>query len=252
MRTSERIDELTSALAVARGEMPSPKHNRENPSYGSTYADLAAIHEASAGPLAAHGLAAPQCVECDSAAVVVTTRLLHVSGQWIETTAQYPAKGLDIQGVGAIATYLRRYALSAILQLAGEVDSDGRIPGAAANGSGQQKTSRAAPFTAATALANMAKLTTAAGLRTLTVKILSSLEPEAQRQATAAMVVAKMLDLSDVALENAKTAEDVNKIVKWYKEWQHNGASVVPPETIQALDACAAKRIHVIQGGAAQ
>jgi len=54
----------------------------------------------------------------------VITRLMHTSGQWIESTLWLPVGKADAQGVGAAITYARRYALQSILGVPA-ADDDG-------------------------------------------------------------------------------------------------------------------------------
>ena len=60
--------------------------------------------------------------------VTVKTLLMHISGEFIETTAECPfenLKGMNSpQSMGAYITYLRRYAISSLLAIASEEDTD--------------------------------------------------------------------------------------------------------------------------------
>jgi len=131
MQTSNEIDKLAAALSAAQGELTHASKDRENPAFRSKYATLASIFDACRTPLAKNGLAIVQTVEGDEQKVIVTTRLLHASGQWIEGVfACKPGKG-DAQGMGSAATYGKRYGLSAIVGIAADDDDDGN---AASNG----------------------------------------------------------------------------------------------------------------------
>ena len=133
MKTSEQIHELAAALAKAQGAMESAKKDSANPFFKSLYADLASVVAAIRKPLSDHGLAYVQATDqTDAGGIVVETRLMHASGQWIESRlTMFPTKS-DPQGIGSIITYARRYALQAIVGVPAD-DDDGNAgskPGA--------------------------------------------------------------------------------------------------------------------------
>lgn len=114
MKTSESINELAKALAAAQAEIQNPGKNAENPHFKSKYADLSEVLNAARPALSKNGLSVLQsptyCAETGVASV--TTLLMHSSGQFIEDTASSPVNKRDAQGIGAVTTYLRRYALA--------------------------------------------------------------------------------------------------------------------------------------------
>src|SRR5512139_1283444 len=129
MRTSENIDLISTALAAALGEMQDVAKRSQG--YGYKYAALDAITAMARPVLARHGLAAIQEATATEAGASVTTRLLHGSGQWIETEplpmVVEAKKGLSVaQNLGAVLTYARRYQLQALLGIAAEEDTDAR------------------------------------------------------------------------------------------------------------------------------
>lgn len=124
MRTSESITELVKALVAARKAFTpvlrdSTAQVGANRSY--TYADLAAVLEATMPALLAHGLVVVQAIDVPSSALI--TRLVHVSGEWIESGYLLPLDAAP-QQLGSALTYGRRYSLQAVLCLAAE-DDDG-------------------------------------------------------------------------------------------------------------------------------
>lgn len=125
MQTSESIAALAEALAKAQADMGSVAKDGINPHFRSRYASLASVLDAVRGPLAAQGLSVVQGAESgDDGVVVVSTRLLHASGEWIESKlSARPAKA-DTQGIGSCVTYLRRYSLMSICGVAPD-DDDG-------------------------------------------------------------------------------------------------------------------------------
>lgn len=128
MQTSEQINELATALALAQGEMSNAKKNSANPHFRSSYADLASVREACLAALTAHGIAvvqSPRFHLLDGQAIVeVETRFLHKSGQWMADCLAVPVTKVDAQGVASAITYGRRYALAAWAGVA-PADDDG-------------------------------------------------------------------------------------------------------------------------------
>lgn len=134
MLTSPTIAAIADALAKAQAEIQNPVKDRtarvksDKADYTYNYADLANVLDAVRPPLAKHGIAIVQApaVSPDGETLTVTTRLIHSSGEWIETeltTGIDP--GAKIQTLGSGITYLRRYALQAIVGVVAEEDDDG-------------------------------------------------------------------------------------------------------------------------------
>jgi len=121
MAQSETIGKLADALAKAQGQITNASRDRENPFFKSKYADLASVWAACRGPLSANGLSVVQTTEV-SDAVVLTTQLLHSSGEWISGQLSVVPGKRDPQGIGSAITYLRRYGLAAIVGVATEDD----------------------------------------------------------------------------------------------------------------------------------
>lgn len=121
MKTSDKIDAVSSALVDLQGEISNVKSSSTNPFFHSKYADLSTIIQTVRPLLATHHMAIIQGCDGD----VLTTRLVHESGQWIETQLKLSvAKWTDPQKVGAAITYARRYEQAAILNIA-QTDDDG-------------------------------------------------------------------------------------------------------------------------------
>ena len=129
VRRSDTIAKLTAALTKAACELKNPPKDSVNPFFNCRYADLATVRDAVLPVLARHDLAVLQLpCELDNAAAL-TTLLMHVSGEWVETTIKLRAVRNDPQGVGSALTYARRYALQAIAGVAAEDDDDGNTAG---------------------------------------------------------------------------------------------------------------------------
>ena len=126
MKTSSEIKNVAVAMAKVTAEIQNPTRNQNG--YGYKYATLDSILEKVRPILAKNGLSILQSQEIQESSVVVTTLLMHTSGEWIETRAEAPfttLKGMnDYQSLGAGITYLRRYAISSLLNIASEEDTD--------------------------------------------------------------------------------------------------------------------------------
>jgi hypothetical protein len=139
MQTSEQIDALSAAMALAQGEMKPAIKDATNPHFKSKYADLSSVFEAVRGPFAKHGLSVWQELGNEAGGVTVSTRVVHKSGQWVQFGPLFvPASKQDAQGLGSAATYARRYGLAAALGVVADLDDDGN----AASGKAPANTSR--------------------------------------------------------------------------------------------------------------
>ena len=124
MNTSETIDQIATALAKAQGEIANPTKEAENPHFRSRYADLASGINAVKNALSANGIAVVQATYMSEDVMMLSTRLVHSSGQWFGSeypVIKFPCKH---QEAGSALTYSRRYALFALAGIAGD-DDDG-------------------------------------------------------------------------------------------------------------------------------
>ncbi len=124
MITSEHIDKLAAALCKAQGEMKGAKKDSKNPHWKSTYSDLLSVFNAVSQPFANNGLCFVQGAEFDEGKISVKTRLIHSSGQWIESNTILPPTKNDVQGYASAITYGRRYGLQSLAGVP-SVDDDG-------------------------------------------------------------------------------------------------------------------------------
>lgn len=154
MNTSEQINELAAALAKAQAAIKPAAKDAKNPHFNSRYADLAGVWAACREPLSANGLSVVQMpVDSEAGRVALVTTLLHASGQWISSMVSTRLQKDDAQGVGSALTYLRRYALAAMVGVVADEDDDGN----GASGKAADKPTRAAPATYTPAVAPEAK-----------------------------------------------------------------------------------------------
>ena len=122
MRTSENIDQLATALAAAQSEMKNAKLNKVNPHFKSKYADLAEIRDTVTPALSKHGIAVVNGTDATEGGLHVVTRLIHKSGQWIES--RFPIAYDKPQTMGSAITYGKRYNLAAVANIAADEDDD--------------------------------------------------------------------------------------------------------------------------------
>lgn len=115
---------LFAALASAQTEVENATKGSINPHFKSRYADLAEVLNTVRPVFGKHGLAIIQSVQTDGRVVSVTTTLGHKEGGFVSSTTACLAAKEDAQGIGAAATYLRRYGLAAMCGVAQE-DDDG-------------------------------------------------------------------------------------------------------------------------------
>lgn len=124
MRHSENINEVAVALAAVQANLCPAKKDSTNPHFRSKYADLTSVWDAIREPLAAQGLAVVQgcSVAEQDRAVIISTMLIHKSGQWISSEVSMPLVKSDPQAVGSAITYGRRYSLSAMVGVTADDD----------------------------------------------------------------------------------------------------------------------------------
>ena len=123
MNTSETIGALATALCEAQGEFEAVEKSAANPFFKSKYADLASIIEATAPVLHKHGLSITQAVDWDGEHDLLTSRLTHTSGEYMQSTMRLFLVKTDPQGQGSAVTYARRYQIQSMLNLR-TVDDD--------------------------------------------------------------------------------------------------------------------------------
>jgi hypothetical protein len=130
---SESIAKLAEALSKAQGELQplakgrkaeiEGKEGKRGYSYG--YADLADVIDCYRPALSKYGLSVIQPMEVHEGHIVLVTRLMHSSGEWIDS--RFPLQVYQrAQEQGSAITYARRYAVTALLGIAAEEDDDGK------------------------------------------------------------------------------------------------------------------------------
>jgi hypothetical protein len=126
-KKSESITNLAVSLTKFNLTVQRIEKDRENGHFKNRYTTLDAILDEVRPLLADQGLSIIQMPSGEGDQLKLTTMLVHISGEWIESDAitMRPTKN-DPQGIGSATTYARRYSLCAFLGLStGEVDDDG-------------------------------------------------------------------------------------------------------------------------------
>jgi hypothetical protein len=117
---------LFAGLAKAQAKIGTALKDKKNPYFGSTYADLAAVWEACRQALTEQGIAVIQApIHSEDGRLHLETTLCHESGAHWSRIASIPVAKQDAHGYGSAITYLRRYALAAVVGVVAEEDDDG-------------------------------------------------------------------------------------------------------------------------------
>jgi len=112
--------------AIAEFQQEVPVILKDTQGYGYTYTDLPAIFKVINPLMKKHGLGFTQCINDTK----LDTTIFHIeSGEEIKSSTIIPQgvqlKGMnDFQVLGSAITYIRRYALSAMLGLVTDKDTD--------------------------------------------------------------------------------------------------------------------------------
>jgi hypothetical protein len=139
MRSSEYINELCAALALAQAEFRSVAKTGRNQQQSYDYADTEDYLRVARPILAKHGLSVvSSCSEVVAAGVMptrqrdwpiwrarVVVRILHSSGQWLEGDAWGDGADGGDKGVYKAQTGGRKYGLALLLGLATGDDAEG-------------------------------------------------------------------------------------------------------------------------------
>ncbi len=155
MNQSESIENLIKALIKVQGQLEPARFDADNPLYGSRYATLNAVWDSCRDILNENDIGviqlpiSPELIDLKEqvlpktipgqppevkifAVVGLTTRMVHSSGEWIEDDFYIPLEvngnQRTAQAAGSIITYLRRYALAALLGIVSDEDIDGNDP----------------------------------------------------------------------------------------------------------------------------
>lgn len=131
MRTSESIDQISGALAKAQGQFKNAEKNKSvtvtmksGGSYNYSYAELSEIFDVTRKPLSDNELSHIGSLGyIEGGGWTLTMRLMHSSGQWIESIYPLPQK-IDPKVFASEITYGRRYLFTLLTGMASEEDTD--------------------------------------------------------------------------------------------------------------------------------
>ena len=135
------MENICKAFVKFQSEFKGMKPDSSNPFFKSTYISLDGILETARPILAKNGLAVIQEATGDGEYIFVKTKLIHESGEMIETEVlkMKPQKN-DPQSMGSCITYSKRYQLAALLGICECIDDDANIATYGNNNPEQSKT----------------------------------------------------------------------------------------------------------------
>lgn len=136
MNKSDTMVEIAKSLSVAQGQFrpilktkTAKVRTKAGYEYTYNYADLADVIEATRDALAKNGLAVVQNIDKKESSLIIESLLVHQSGEWLQTAIEVPISDFGnsaVQSMGGTITYARRYAYSALLNIASEDDTDAK------------------------------------------------------------------------------------------------------------------------------
>jgi hypothetical protein len=117
--------QIIAALVKAQLKIKAPVKDGINPVFKNKYATYDAIMQAVRIPLAEEGIAISHNTKMEGGVTVLVTRLLHISGESIESEFPMIIEKPTSQGVASANTYAKRQGVCNLLSLAGDDDDDG-------------------------------------------------------------------------------------------------------------------------------
>lgn len=126
MITSPAIAQLSAALVLAQREMPNVQLDKKVSYKGIEfhYASLSNCIAVTKPVLSSKGLVVVQYPKVSEKTLTVATRLIHESGEYLETELSITVETSDPKLIGSLLTYLRRYSYTSLLSIAHESDMD--------------------------------------------------------------------------------------------------------------------------------
>lgn len=121
---SNEIGKLAEALALAQREIKPARKSATNPHFKSDHCTLEDVNAVCREPLAKNSLAVVHYAQCISGPWVLTTKIMHSSGQWVSGCFPLIVEKQTAQGYGSAVTYAKRYNLMALLNIASSDEED--------------------------------------------------------------------------------------------------------------------------------
>jgi hypothetical protein len=147
MQQSESIDQLSTALSKAQGEIQAAIKDKTNPHFRNNFASLQSVIDSLKGPFSKNGLSITQAPGQSEHGWILESQIMHASGQWIRCTFPLLVEKNTSQAFGSALSYARRYTLSSLSGTASDdvSDDDGEIALDAAGGTPKEDTSKRSP-----------------------------------------------------------------------------------------------------------
>lgn len=124
--SSLEIKELAAALAKAQQEFDVASENKNNPYFKSAYADLMSVVQASRPALTKNGLSVMQIITDNDEGKWLITKLMHNSGEWVQSKVRIVPPKNDVQSISSTVTYMKRMCYVSLLGVVcGDEDDDG-------------------------------------------------------------------------------------------------------------------------------
>lgn len=177
LEESPTLGAFAGALAKAQGAMHHASKDKTNPHFKSRYADLASMLDACREALAANGLAVIQKPGNADGGVVLTTMVVHASGEWVRARLWMPVAQQSAQAYGSALTYARRYSLASIVGIAADEDDDGNAASTSAPSAPRATSGTPVPASGK----RVAEVKAAASARRLVIQEESSDKPNLKR-----------------------------------------------------------------------
>lgn len=131
MRRSTEAGNIAKAITNFQKSMPKIKKDKtakvptkNGGSYEYKYADLSTIWDSIRGNLADNELSVIQCPSSSSGEQMLTTAIIHSSGEFVEDSMKLTIVQDSPQGQGSAITYARRYMLCSMLGIVADDDTD--------------------------------------------------------------------------------------------------------------------------------
>lgn len=120
------MKDLATALAAAQAEFGTVPQNGFNPYHKTKYSTMEDYINAAKPILAKHGLSISQMPNLVEGQFVLTTILMHKSGDNLVSNQPIFSAKQDAQSMGSAITYARRYSYGSVLGMAsGDYEDDG-------------------------------------------------------------------------------------------------------------------------------
>jgi hypothetical protein len=120
------MENLAKALSKAQAEFTTVPQSGFNPHFKNKFSTLEDCINMTRPILSKHGLAISQMPNTIDGQYVLTTILMHESGESIVSNQPVVSMKQDPQSLGSALSYCRRYSLTGVLSLAsGDFEDDG-------------------------------------------------------------------------------------------------------------------------------